>query len=126
MENREPRLYDVKISQLHRLDGFVGNISALDAALGTKLDGCSDEERFLDASLAMYGREVQQTLDMLREGQPGFLYREARRKLLTLMQRNRSTISSGPEPDDSVSPAPRFTNTEISGETRGVQPQQPL
>lgn len=83
MKNYEPRLYDVKVRDLERLDSFVGDPDRLDKALDTKLDGCGDEERLVRAARQLFGIQMEQTLSMLKEGQPGYRYAQATLGLLT-------------------------------------------
>lgn len=117
-------LYDVDIAQLKKLDSFVGNQDALDSALGNKLDALGDEERFINAARTLFGREVEETLLMLKEGQPGYRYAREFDRLVTMHRATPSLHTSGPETDDAISRTPKVP--DLNEETRAARPQQPL
>lgn len=101
MKNYEPRLYDVKISQLHKLDTFANDSQKLDAALGSKLDAQGPEDRLINAARALFGKEVDDTVDlMISEGQPGFIYKQARLRMIASMYKPSTTTRNIPRLDD--------------------------
>lgn len=105
MENHEPRLYDVKISQLHRLDVLATDPGKLDAALGSKLDAQGPEDRLINAAKALFGKEVDDTIDqMIGEGQPGYVYKQTRLQMIAAMYRPASTATRIPRLDDADAP----------------------
>ena len=86
-------LYDVKISHLKRLDEFASDPQSLDEALGNRLDSCTDEDRVLRVCRTLFGQTVEETLSLLREGQPGFAYAERIKKIVEKRTESLSTTS---------------------------------
>ncbi len=115
-------LYDVDVLQLQKLDTFVDNPAALDAALGNKLDAQDDTGRFINAARALFGRQVEETLWLLREGQPGYRYAQRFQQMVTMYHHNRSEHDPGLHHNDS----PHLRHPDLTEETRVVRPQQQL
>ncbi len=127
MQNFERRLYDVKIQQLERLDEFATHPEKLDKALGNGADAEMDDTRFLDAARVLYGTLVEKTLDMLKPGQPGYLYAERRRAIIAAIRGTLSRPMERPEPDDAVTPPLKVSPpADFTAEPDAAQPQQPL
>jgi hypothetical protein len=120
----QPHLYDVSVQQLNKLDSFVGNPAGLERALGVKLDGTTDDDRFRLAARALFGREVDQTLDMLHEGQPGFLYVQTRKKIDAAMRVAREVKPREKAPDDFDHVL--LPTEGLNGSASAEQPQQLL
>lgn len=122
--NAQKLLYDVPVQQLHRLDTFVGNPAALERALHTKLDAGTDDDNFCHAARALFGRVVEETLECLHEGQPGYLYAQTRRKLDAAMRTAREAKPREKVPDDFDHVL--FPAEGLSGSISAEQPQQRL
>jgi len=117
MKNYEPRLYDVKVSQLQRLDLLAGDSAKLDAALGSRLDAQGPEDRFINAARALFGKEVDDTIDiMITEGQPGYAYKIMRLRLIALLQK--PAASSPPLPHLDDADAPTIGGTGVPAQQR--------
>lgn len=126
MQNFEPRLYDVKIQQLKRLDELAMHPEKLDKALGNGADAEMDDVRFLDAARVLYGTLVEKTLDMLRPGQPGYLYVERRRAIIAAIRGTVLRPTAGPKPDAVVTSPVNVSPADFTAEPDAAQPQQPL
>lgn len=117
----EQYIFEVKQWQLEKLDSFTKDPLSLEKTLGTRLDAQTDDDRLILAARVLFGDRVCETVDMLHEGQPGFLYASVRRQLQTRIPKK---SSHHPEPDDSIMPPPNVSHPSFTTAVHGEQ-QQP-
>lgn len=84
MREREPHIFEVKVSQLKKLDSFVDNRGKMDALLGGRMDAHDDDKRFLLAAKVLYPAAAE-VLHLLKPGQPGYAYAEDRRRIISVL-----------------------------------------
>lgn len=86
MSESQSQTTGINEGDLLELDLFVKNPKNMEDALGNKMDTLGDDERLERAALVLFGREIDQAVDNAKEGEPGFVYAEARRKIRATLE----------------------------------------
>lgn len=106
--NSEKRIFEVKVSELETLDQCATDERALIKTVRGSMDAIGYEEALLAAADTY--PDASQVLPLLKQGQPGYIYAQAHKRLIDVLKRP-SSASSAPD---------------VIAKAGGGQPQQPL
>ncbi len=125
MSESQSQTTGINEGDLLELDLFVKNPKNMEDALGNKMDTLGDDERLERAALVLFGREIDQAVDNAKEGEPGFVYAEARRKIRATLEASlRKAPPQTADVDKTVTEIPKPTIKYENVVTRPVKIQK--